>query len=150
MTIPAYVLRLMTQPRGHGFKLRPEERLAVHFANCCRAWTLAGHLDGVWFHIPNEIGGGHGDLSARVYMKHKHMGLIAGSPDYGFAWNTGSGFLEAKAGRNTQSDTQEDFEGWARINGCYYEVFRSVAEAAGHLKAWGILDGRATVPMEVA
>lgn len=142
-----WLMRLMATAKGGGYKTGPEDRLSIHFANCCRAWTLAGELKGIWFHVANELGGGKGKPSQVIFAKAKAMGLITGCGDHIHIWDDGGGVLEAKVGRNKQTQHQLDFEAWCHASGIRYEVFRTVQEGAAFLKEWGVLDPDAPVPM---
>lgn len=120
-------------------RLKPEETLAVAFADALRDATFDGSLRAVWTHPANEIAGRRSGLSKIRYAIAKRMGLIDGTADYLFLWADGSGALEAKVGSNGQQPNQLDFEWWCKKNGVRYHVFTSVEEGLSTLKEWGAL-----------
>lgn len=121
--------------------LKPEERLAVDFADALRALTLEGRLRAVWTHPANEIAGRRSGLSRIRYAIAKRMGLIDGAADYLFLWSDGSGALEAKVGSNGLQPNQMDFQWWCGRNGVRHRVFTTVEEGLAALREWGaILD----------
>jgi hypothetical protein len=121
--------------------LKPEERLAVDFADALRALTLEGRLRAVWTHPANEIAGRRSGLSRIRYAIAKRMGLVDGAADYLFLWSDGSGALEAKVGSNGLQPNQMDFQWWCERNGVRHRVFTTVEEGLAALREWGaILD----------
>ena len=119
--------------------LKPEEALAVAFADALRAATMDGSLKAVWTHPANEIAGRHSGLSKIRYAIAKTMGLIDGTADYLFLWADGSGALEAKIGSNKMQDNQLDFQWWCETNGVRHAVFSTVEEGLAILRQWGAL-----------
>lgn len=120
-------------------RIKPEERLAIDFANALRALTIEGRLRCVWTHPANEVAGQQSGLAQIRYAIAKAMGLIDGTPDYLFLSRTGSAALEAKVGSNGQQPNQIDFERWCASVGVEYATFRSVEEGLSHLTRWGLL-----------
>jgi hypothetical protein len=139
-TLVQRMLRLMA-PRKLSSRLRikPEEQLAIDFANALRALTLSGELKCVWTHPANEVAGQQTNLAQIRYAIAKAMGLIDGTSDYLFLWATGSGTLEAKVGKNDQQANQVDFERWCGANGVHYRTFTTVEEGLQALRDWGVL-----------
>lgn len=95
--------------------LKPEQAMCVQFANAMRQLTLENKMPYVWFHIPNEF-----LPSSRVNysfeLKQKHMGKIAGVPDYCFLGKKNSFFIEFKDKKGKQSVNQKIFEHWCHTN----------------------------------
>lgn len=137
------LLRITKRMDISRLKLKPEERLAVDFADALRAATLDGTLRAVWTHPANEIAGRRSGLSMIRYAIAKRMGLIDGAADYLFLWSDGSGALEAKVGSNGQQPNQLDFEWWCTSKGVRYATFTSVEEGLALLREWGALSPRA-------
>jgi hypothetical protein len=135
----AVMSRIMRRRDISNLRLKPEERLAVDFADALRDATLRGDLRAVWTHPANEIAGRRSGLSMIRYAIAKRMGLIDGAADYLFLWADGSGALEAKVGNNQKQENQIDFEIWCLSNGVRYSVFTSVEEGMEKLREWGAL-----------
>lgn len=138
-TPTAILDRILRKLSVKNFRLQPEEKLAVEFADTLRELTRSGLLRAVWTHPANEIAGRKSGLSAIRYTIAKRMGLIDGAADYLFMWEDGSGALEAKIGSNKQQHNQLDFEWWCQQNGVNYAVFRTVEEGLAKLREWGAL-----------
>lgn len=114
-----------------GWKLEPEQKLSVLFADELRKLTIAGAYKGIWCHVANE-----GKRSQIVGAILKAMGLIPGSPDYWFIWQTGRGVIELKVRGNTQQPTQKHFQQWCEGNNIPYAVCYSVEQALEVLRQW--------------
>lgn len=103
--------------------------MCVEFANDMRAMTIEGRLPYIWFHIANEF-----LPSARknysFELKQKHMGKIAGLPDYCFLGEKDSFFIEFKAGKGKQTEKQELFESWCAMAKVSYFLCRSATEGS--------------------
>lgn len=142
----AILMRITKRMDISSLTLKPEERLAVDFADALRAATLDGTLRAVWTHPANEIAGRRSGLSRIRYAIAKRMGLIDGAADYLFLWSDGSGALEAKVGSNGLQPNQMDFRWWCERNGVRHRVFTSVEEGMAALREWGaIVDQAAPV-----
>lgn len=107
--------------------LKEEQKMCVEFANGLRQMTLEGKLSYIWFHIANEF------LPSKqpnysFEAKLKHMGKIAGLPDYCFIGENGSFFIEFKSSKGRQTENQKKFEEWCRINKVPYFICRSAKE----------------------
>jgi hypothetical protein len=138
-TFLASISRLMARAPLSNLRLKPEEQLAVEFANTLRQATLEGRLSAVWTHPANEIAGRRDKLAMIRYAIAKAMGLIDGTADYLFLWKTGSGAMEAKVGKNGQQTNQVDFQCWCEKMGVPYRTFTSVDEGMAILREWGVL-----------
>jgi hypothetical protein len=107
--------------------LKDEQKMCVEFANEMRQLTLEGKLPYVWFHVANEF-----LPSARVNYsfesKLKHMGKMAGVPDYCFLGEDDSFFIEFKTGKGRQTPTQKIFEKWCTATSVEYFLCRSARE----------------------
>lgn len=145
MGIAAWLIRLMDCKRP-AMELGPEDRIALDVASMCRAWTLEGRLQGIWFHIPNE-GGGSNRRRAHIELALKRaLGLIPGAADLVFIGparlvdhSSVVVLIELKAGRNGQSTNQKDFESWAASNQIIYATARSLAQVEALLTEHGLL-----------
>lgn len=139
-TLPAYLMRLMSRGKiPMKATVKPEERLSIEFADGLREYTITGKLSAVWHHNPNE-----GKRHPITAMIMKAMGMIPGVADYTFTWRGGSGHIELKTAKNTQSDYQKDYEKWCEASGVPYEVCRTPIEGFNVLKNWGVLDKSVT------
>lgn len=88
----------------------------------------------LWWHSHQS-----GRLSMTEAMKAKRMGRRAGVPDFTFILAGGrAAFIELKADKGRQSETQAKFEEQARSAGAYYALCRSLEEVQGTLAAWGV------------
>lgn len=92
-----------------------------------------------WWHC------GQTATSARHGSNLKRMGVQAGVPDLTFIIPPHGriGFIELKAGKGKQTETQVTFEQRVRNDGALYAVCRSLEEVEGTLKGWGVLKERA-------
>lgn len=119
-------LLLPTQSISYAY-LKDEQKICVEFANEMRQLTLEGNLPYVWFHIANEF-----LPSSRVNYsfesKLKHMGKMAGVPDYCFLSEKDSFFIEFKTAKGRQTPTQKIFEKWCATNKVDYFLCRSARE----------------------
>lgn len=132
------ITRLMFYKPLRSLRIKPEEKLAIEFANALRAATMEQRLQCVWTHPANEVAGRQNKLAQIRYAIAKAMGLIDGTADYLFLWGTGSGALEAKVGKNGQQDNQIDFEIWCTKMGVPYRTFTTVSEGLEILAEWGV------------
>jgi hypothetical protein len=107
--------------------LKEEQRMCVEFANGLRQLTLEGKLPYVWFHIANEFLPSK-QVNYSFELKLKHMGKIAGLPDYCFVGENGSFFIEFKSAKGRQTDNQKKFEEWCKTNTVPYFICRSAKE----------------------
>lgn len=89
-----------------------------------------------WWHSHQS-----GHLSMVERAKAKRMGRRAGVPDFTFILppNGRTAFIELKADKGRQSETQALFEEAAKKAGALYALCRSVEEVEGVLRAWGVL-----------
>ena len=88
-----------------------------------------------WTKITNEAY----DKSIIVGAKMKRMGKKAGTADYWIGWSGGWGWIEVKAPKGSQSDTQVAFEKEALKAGGRYEIVHNGDEMRAVFKKWGIL-----------
>lgn len=133
---PTYLVKLMARGKIP-FKatVKPEEKMSIKFADGLREYTLTGKLSAVWHHSPNE-----GKRHPITGLIMRAMGMLPGVADYTFTWRGGSGHIELKTAKNTQSDYQKDYEKWCEAKGVHYEVCRTPTEGFNVLKNWGVLD----------
>lgn len=92
----------------------------------CVTWFRLQHRTKLLFAIPN---GGNRDAREAAIMQGE--GVVAGVADLQLLWGNGtyySLFIEMKAGKNTQSDKQKEFEAYCLKNKFKYVVCRSVDE----------------------
>jgi hypothetical protein len=89
----------------------------------------------VRFAIPNG-----GLRNFKVAQKLKAEGVLPGIPDLGFAVEDGKAcWLELKTDKGRLSDAQMGIRFKLEALGHRWALARSVEEAMGHLKEWGIL-----------
>lgn len=115
--------------------LKEEQKMCVEFANGLRQMTLEGKLPYVWFHISNEFLPSR-QVNYSFELKLKHMGKIAGVPDYCFVGEKGSFFIEFKSLKGRQTDCQKKFEEWCKMMGIGYYICRSAKAAFDILKEY--------------
>lgn len=108
--------------------LKPEQKICVEFSNHMRMLTLEGKLPYVWYHIPNEFLPSK-QKNFTFDLKQKHMGKIAGVPDYCFIGKDKSFFIEFKAGKGKMSPPQKIFKEWCEENGVDYYLCYNASEA---------------------
>lgn len=116
------------------WKLNPEQRDCIVFADYLRIASKTKTLKGVWLHIPNE-----GKRHIIVALIMKAMGMLPGAPDYVFCWEDGSGFIEFKTDDNELNDWQKVYREWVESSGVNYALVRSPDEGLQALREWGIL-----------
>lgn len=155
MGIAAWLIRLMWRPRlSTGVRLGAEDKIAIEVADMCRAWTIDGRLQGVWFHVANEAGAGSDKRKREIQMaKARALGLIPGTPDlvfiggempWGASGDTIKGahrvlLIELKSAKGRRSDNQGDFAAWANHHDIAYLICRSLAEVEEALTKHGLL-----------
>lgn len=107
--------------------LKDEQKICVEFANEMRQLTLEGHMPYVWFHVANEFLPSP-KVNYSFESKLKHMGKIAGVPDYCFLAEKDSFFIEFKTEKGRQTHTQKIFEKWCATTKVDYFLCRSARE----------------------
>jgi hypothetical protein len=106
------------------------------FVNDLIVWTMEGRLNCVWSAIPNEVSSNRSPAFGAML---RALGKIKGAPDMVFLWNGGSGFIEFKYGKNTQTKEQKIYQEWCDYMGVNYSVAYSRSDAINILKQWGVL-----------
>ena len=135
------IMRLMGyRALSSRIRTKPEEKLAIAFADELRRLTLENRLRCVWTHPANEVAGQQSNLAQIRYAIAKAMGLVDGTPDYLFLGSDKSATLEAKIGKNGQQPNQVDFEHWCHAQGVEYATFTTVEEGLEHLEKWGFIN----------
>lgn len=119
-------------------KLGPEDTLSVHVAGDLREWSLTGRLDGVWFHVANEVAGGTENAALR-YAIAKNMGLVPGTPDFAFLGKSGCVLIELKSKTGTQTEPQKNFQAWCENQDVPYYLCRSREKVEAALIKEGLL-----------
>lgn len=115
-------------------RVKPEENLCIGIADMLRQASLQNRLKAVWSHVPNE-----GKRHLKVAAIMKAMGMLPGTPDYFFIWDTGGGLIEIKAGKGRMSDNQVDYKAWCDMLNIKHAVCRSLIEVTETITGWGIL-----------
>lgn len=101
--------------------------MCVEFSNDMRQLTLQNKLPYIWFHIANEfLPSSKPNFSFE--LKLKHMGKIAGVPDYCFISAQDSFFIEFKVEKGKQTMNQKIFEEWCAANKVNYFLCRSAKQ----------------------
>lgn len=119
-------------------RLGPEDTLSVYVAGDLREWSLTGRLDGVWFHVANEIAGGIKNAALR-YAIAKNMGMVPGTPDFVFISDSGCVLIELKSKTGRQSEPQKDFQAWCESQKIPYYLCRSREQVEAALIKEGLL-----------
>lgn len=124
-----------------GWKIEPEQRICIEFADRMRTHTLKGTYRGIWGHIPNE-GKRHNIVGAIM----RAMGMLAGATDYYFMWdNTGSpfsehcGVLEAKSPGGAIQPSQKLYAAMCEHFCIPHAYFHSSEEGEAILRLWGAI-----------
>ncbi len=120
-------------------KLGPEDRISIEFATRLRVWTINGDLRAVWWHTPNEVGGGRGKSSALAYAIASNLGAIAGAPDFVLIRDGSAFLIEMKRPGGPMTTGQERFQEWCAWAGVRYAVCYSADEAERLLRESGFL-----------
>jgi hypothetical protein len=122
-----------------GLFLKGEKKICAEFANILRYESLAGNLDGVWLHVPNEWPGRNHYHYENV---QRDMGKIPGALDYVFlSTKAGILWLEAKVPGGTLSEKQKLFQRWCDMHGIAHAVFKSAYQGCAILRERGFLRG---------
>jgi hypothetical protein len=131
MTSPEYAITMLMSRSKVPWNIRlgAEERISIELADAMRKHVASGRYRGVWFHVANE--GKRHQITALI---QKAMGMIPGVSDFVFIWNGGAAFIELKAGKKTQTDSQKFFARWCSSSRLTYAVCRSVSEAEDLLR----------------
>lgn len=91
----------------------------------------------VYFHPPNGEA-----RSPRTAGKLKAMGVVPGVPDFCLVLDGGrAAFLELKARKGRQQDSQKAFQARAEAAGAFYEIARTSDEVIGILRGWNAVRG---------
>lgn len=153
MKLNLWLLRLMHRVRLTAqvqAKLGPEDRLAIEVADACRAWTLEGRLQALWWHTPNE-GGGANRRKAQIELAVKTaLGLIQGAPDLVFIGYAPGGYdapanhhqvlmIELKSKTGTLTENQKDFRSWAESAQIDYRIAKTFEQVEAALLETGLL-----------
>jgi hypothetical protein len=128
-----------------GFKgeLGMEDQISAALADRLAAAEREGRCRCVWTHVPNE-----GARGRAAFGKILHLGMVAGAPDWWFAWHGGSGMVELKAPAGNRDPVallkprQRDFRDWCLHHGVRHEVCTSADEAWQTLARWGAVAER--------
>jgi hypothetical protein len=118
------------------YRVKPEARECILFANLCREASLKGELKAVWFSVTNEYSGGHNPVFGAVMGA---MGRIRGSPDYVFLWNDGCACIEMKSQKGKLTPNQKIFKEWCETKHVPYVVCYTVTEAFEKLREWNLI-----------
>ncbi|NBC37345.1 hypothetical protein GTZ99_12370 [Novosphingobium sp. FSY-8] len=126
-------------------KTGPEDCECLAFVTELRVATLEGRLRAVWTHPANELAGmvrksprGGVAVPPQVALA-RALGLITGTSDYLFLWDSGALAMEFKAGSNRLTDGQSDFSEWCALMGVPFHLVRSAAAGLEVLRNAGRL-----------
>lgn len=117
--------RYFALPARRGFKVQGAEDVISHaYAAWLREQYLGGHLNAVFFHVPNE-----GKMTMQAALLRKWIGVVSGAPDW-VILGQGKGLaIELKTQAGRQSLNQKAFEEWCKLAGVQYHVCFSLEEA---------------------
>lgn len=124
MNIPNLIKILLPNKNISFYKLKPEQKICIDFANYLREQTLSKEFPYVWFHIPNEFS----SYNAVYGLKQGWMGRISGAPDFCFLSKNNNFFIEFKTKTGRQNPSQKIFQEWCTINQINYLMARSCEE----------------------
>lgn len=117
------------------WRVQPEERICIEFADTMRRYVLTGLYSGLWMHLANE--GKRHPVTAIVM---KAMGMLTGAPDYVFMWEGGNAVIEFKVGKTKQTPFQEFFQIWADDSKVTYALCRTADQAVDLLRELGAFE----------
>lgn len=119
---------------------RPEQDLQ----KACVRWFRMQYPKLMLFHIPN--GGKRSVIEASIF---KAMGVVAGVADLCLLYGGVAHFIEMKAGKGKQSDSQMDFQAYCDSHGFPYMVCDSIDSFMGTIN--GIVGHKtAKAPIEAS
>ena len=137
---PSFLLSLMQRDKiPMHWRVQPEERICIEFADRMRELTLTGGYRGIWGHIPNE-----GKRHQVVAIVMKAMGMIAGTPDHYFIKSDGGMVIEFKVKGNGLRDNQKNMKAWCDLAGVRHAVCFSAEEGILALADAGMLQDLGT------
>lgn len=113
-----------------------EDAICIDFATQLKTLSTLNQLNGIFFHIPNEISS---NKSPVFGAKLRKMGKIPGAPDYVFMWGNDCGCIEMKTEKGKLTENQVEFQKWCQTHKVKYEVCRSSESAFDVLNSWGFL-----------
>lgn len=127
--------KLMSRPKlNWNWKIEPEQRLCIEFADILRVETVSNRLNGIWTHVANE-----GKRHKIVALILKAMGLISGAYDYWFIKKDGGLIIEFKVKPNGPTENQTYFGLWADSQQVPRYYCYSIEEALALLRKHGVL-----------
>ena len=112
-------------------KGRFEDMECARFCAAIRRAILNEEFNGIFLHIPNE------ELTfvkPQTALIKKIIGKISGAPDYLFIGPEHGFFIEMKAGKGRQTQSQKMFQAWCKDAGVGYYLCRSAEDALDVLK----------------
>lgn len=119
-------------------KYESEDYITNQLAIALKGYVLEGKLEGVFFHVPNEV-----MMSSQKDMlgaKKKHaLGAINGAPDFIFTNGDTTLFVELKVKGGRQSENQRMFEAWCKGYNVRYVICYSVEETINVLNQHGFI-----------
>jgi hypothetical protein len=121
---------------GVSKKLKPEDHECALLCNELRKLVLNNKFNGLFLHIENEL---NKSPSAQYSLLKKITGKIPGSPDYLFLRDGYGMFIEMKAGKGKQSESQKMFQEWCDHNNVNYYVCYSSIKAFELVKKSGFI-----------
>lgn len=112
-------------------KGRPEDMECAKLCAAIRQAILNDQFSGLFLHIPNEE---LADVKPQTALIKKVTGKIAGAADYVFIGPDHKFFIEMKAAKGRQSESQKNFEAWCKAAGIDYYLCHGADEAIEILK----------------
>jgi hypothetical protein len=135
-TLLLNLLRNNIQSHALPPKTGPEAKECVKFTQAVIALALENKLNGMFFHVPNEIPSKGNHV---FHYVQKLMGKISGTTDYIFFRNDHALLLEAKNKGNKLTESQTLFFEWAKAENIPAFVFHSAEEGLDKLKEHGYI-----------
>ena len=117
-----------------------EDQICLSFVGQLNALQSMNKLNGIFFHVPNEIAS---NAHPAFGMKLRKMGKLLGVADYIFLWENGCGALEFKSAKGTLSHHQVRFKEQCSEYKINYGICRSSTDGFDFLEQWGFIKKRA-------
>lgn len=117
-------------------KGRPEDIECAKLCAAIRQAILNDQFSGLFLHIPNEE---LTDVKPQTALIKKITGKISGAADYVFIGSHHAFFIEMKAAKGKQGESQKMFEAWCKAAGIDYYLCHSAEEAIDVLKRQVVL-----------
>lgn len=113
-----------------------EDQICKQFVGQLRVLDTLKKLNGIYFHVPNEISGNTNPFFGK---RLKDIGKLSGTADYIFMWENGCACLEAKSSKGTLTTDQNKFKERCTQFNIKYDIFRTPQSGIDKLIEWGFI-----------